>query len=258
MKDLKRCGVQMLVLLAAGAISVGCSSSNATGGTGGSSATGGKGGSSGSGGAGGSGRMCGMPGNPDAGICQVAPCDGQIATFSSADGGIPIMGGLVTWGGAFNRPTYTIDGGNLNIMETASQSDAPQYVGTTLYFFQCTDATAFSGVEFTISGSVSAACQLVFAANDIAHDDKMSDSKGTCDAGSSCYAPNTFVPMAVTSTPTKVQIPWIAGSSVPSVPLNTAQLVGIQWQFTVNATPDGGTAGECDAQLQITDVKFYK
>jgi hypothetical protein len=258
MKDLKRRGLQVLVLLSAGAMTVGCSSSNAGGGTGGSSATGGKGGS-GTGGAGGSGRMCGMPGNPDAGICQVAPCDGVIATFSSADAGIPIMGGLTSWGGAFNRPTYTVENGTLNIIESASQSSDYQYVGTTLYFFQCTDASAWSGVEFTISGSVSAACQLVFAANDIPHDDKVTDpAHGQCDAGSNCYAPNTFVPMAVTSTPSVVQIPWITGSSVPNTPLNPAQLVGVQWQFSVIPTPDGGTPGTCDAELHIKDVKFFK
>lgn len=258
MKDLKRRGLQIVVLLAAGAMSVGCSSSNATTGTGGSNGSGKGGSSSGGGGAGGSGRMCGESGNADAGICQVAPCDGVIATFSSADGGIPIMGGLTNWGGAFNRPTYSIDGGNLTIMETASQGDSPQYVGVTLYFFSCVDASAFSGVEFTVSGSVSDSCQLVFGANDVAHDDHSQDPKGTCDAGSSCYSPNMVVATPITSTATSVKIPWIMGGSVPDVPLDPSKLTGVQWQFTINPTPDGGTSADCTAQLQLSDVKFYK
>ncbi|HXJ20085.1 MAG TPA: hypothetical protein VMT03_07620 [Polyangia bacterium] len=252
MRDLKRRGFQMLVLLAAGAISVGCSSSNQTSGTGGST------GSGGGGGAGGGGRMCGAPADAGAGLCQVAPCDGVIANFSSADGGIPIMGGLTNWGGAFNRPTYSVDSGTLTLMETSSQGATPQYVGVTLYFFSCVDASAYSGVEFTVSGSVSSMCRLVFGANDVAHDDHASDSKGTCDAGSNCYAPNMVVPGTISSTPTTVKVPWIMGGSVPDVPLDPGQLTGIQWQFTIDPAPDGGTPEDCNAQLAISDVKFYK
>lgn len=254
MKDLKWRGFQMLVLLSAGALSVGCSSSNQTAGTGGSNGTGG----SGSGGKGGSGRMCGLEADASAGLCQVAPCDGQIATFSSADGGIPIMGGLTNWGGAFNRPSYSVDNGTLTLTETSSQSSAPQYVGATLYFFNCVDASAYSGVQFTISGSVSSSCHLVFGANDVAHDDHSQDSKGTCDAGSSCYAPNMIVATPITSTPTTVKIPWIMGGSVPDVPLDPGKLTGVQWQFTIDPTQDGGTPMDCTAELQISDVKFYK
>ena len=146
----------------------------------------------------------------------------------------------------------------LNVMEDVAQSSAPQYLGTTLYFNNCVDASAFSGVQFTISGSVSAACQVIFGANDVAHDDKVSDpAKGKCDAGSSCYAPNMPIPMAVTSTPQVMQIPWITGSSVPDVPLDPSHLVGVQWQFTVGPTADGGTAQNCTAELHIDDVKFY-
>ena len=204
MKDVKQVSwLGALVLLAAGALPLGCSSTNGgggTGGKGGGSATGGLG-RSGHGGAGGK-KACGgpPPSSIDAGVCQEAPCDGVIATFSAGDGGIPIMGGVTTWGGIL-KPTYTIDNGTLNIMETASQSNKPQYLGTTLYFNYCVDASQYSGVEFTVSGSVSAACHLIFGANDVVHDDKSSDPKGTCDAGTSCYAPNMMVAGTVSSTP---------------------------------------------------------
>ena len=146
----------------------------------------------------------------------------------------------------------------LNIMETASQSSSPQYLGTTLYFNTCVDASAYTGVQFKISGSVSAACHLIFGANDVVHDDKMSDPKGACDKGSSCYAPNMMVPGTITSTPTVIQIPWIVGSSVPDAPLDPSRLVGVQWQFTVDPTPDGGQPDTCTAELHITDVKLSR
>ncbi len=263
MKDVKQVSWlgAVVLLLGAGALSLGCSSTSgggATGGKGGGSATGGAPGSGGSGHGGAGGKACGgpPPSSIDAGICQQAPCDGVIATFSSEDAGIAIMGGVTTWGGIL-KPTYTIENGTLNIMETASQSSGPQYLGTTLYFNYCLDASQYTGVEFTISGSVSAACHLIFGANDVAHDDKTSDPKGGCDAGSKCYAPNMMVPMAVSGTPATMQIPWISGSSVPDLPLDPSHLVGVQWQFTVDPTPDGGQPGTCTAELHITNVKFY-
>jgi hypothetical protein len=260
MKDLKQASLIAVMLLGA----VGCSSSggsSGTGGKGGGTSTGGapgSGGHGGSAGSGGGGKACGGPAVPaDAGVCQLAPCDGLIADFSSADAGIPIMGGLTSWSGVV-KPTYSVDNGMLNIMEAVSQADHPQYLGTTLYFNNCVDASAYQGVEFTISGSVSAACQVIFAANDVAHDDKLTDkAKGQCDAGSLCYAPNAALPMAVTATPATIKMPWIDGSSVPMVPLDPSHLVGVQWQFTVSPTADGGTPQDCTAELHIDDVKFY-
>jgi len=255
MKDVKQASL-IAALVVAGAF--GCSSSGGTTtGTGGSNASGGSTGSGGHVGSGGA-KACGGPApTADAGVCQQAPCNGLIADFSSEDAGIPIMGGLTSWSGIL-KPTYTLDNGMLNVMEDVAQSSAPQYLGTTLFFNNCVDASAFSGVQFTISGSVSAACQVIFGANDVAHDDKATDmAKGKCDAGSSCYAPNMAIPMAVTSTPQVMQIPWITGSSVPDVPLDPSHLVGVQWQFTVGPTADGGTAQNCTAELHIDDVKFY-
>jgi hypothetical protein len=258
MRDLKRRVFQLLLLMSVGAMSVGCSSSTAKGGTGGSSATGGKGGSGGGGGggAGGAGRMCGLPADAG-GVCASAPCDGVIAKdFSTPDAG-EIQYGVTTWPGPFIKPTYTTDDGTLHIMADFPQTAGPQYIGTTLYFLSCLDASAFTGVEFTISGSITSACQLVFGANDVLHDDHASDSKGSCDAGSKCYAPNMAVKMAVTSTPTAIQVPWITGSSVPDAPLDPSQLVGVQWQFTIGPAADGGTPENCTADLHISDVKFY-
>lgn len=255
MKDVKQASL-IAALVVAGAF--GCSSSGgAKTGSGGSNGSGGTPATGGHGNGGAGGKACGGPApTTDAGVCQQAPCDGLIADFSSADAGIPIMGGLTSWSGIL-KPTYTLDNGTLNIMEDVAQSSTPQYLGTTLYFNNCVDASGFTGVQFTISGSVSAACQVIFGANDLAHDDKASDPKGKCDAGSSCYAPNMAIPMAVTSAPQVMQVPWITGSSVPDVPLDPSHLVGVQWQFTVGPTADGGTPENCTAQLHIDDVKFY-
>ena len=85
MKDVKQVSwLGALVLLSAGAVSLGCSSSNGNGGTGGGSATGGTPGTGGGHGGGAGSKACGGPAPAaDAGVCQLAPCDGVIATFSS-------------------------------------------------------------------------------------------------------------------------------------------------------------------------------
>ena len=53
---------------------------------------------------------------------------------------------------------------------------------------------------------------------------------------------------------------WDEGSGpapVPDAPLDPSRLVGVQWQFTIDPTPDGGQPDTCTAELHITNVKFY-
>ena len=129
-------------------------------------------------------------------------------------------------------------------------------MGTVLYFNTCIDASAFSGIQYDISGSTTG-CTIQYSANDAPHDDHTSDPKGTCTLGSGmCYSPQAAL-AAPTSTVATIMEPWIttAGGS-PSQVLDPTQLTGIQWQFTIPAAADGG-ANTCMASLKITNVKFY-
>ncbi|HVV52309.1 MAG TPA: hypothetical protein VHO06_21760 [Polyangia bacterium] len=244
-------------LLSLGLASVGtagCSSSSGSTGTGGSggahtsgtggSSTTGTGGTTGSGGGGGA-----------ASACTPAPADGVIADFAG-DAGVEIMGGVTTYGGNA-QPNYTISGGTLNVMENFAATASPQYVGTVLYFNNCIDASAFSGVEFDFGGTISG-CTIQYSSNDVPHDDMGTDKKGTCTLGTACYSPQASI-TTVSATAAQVQEPWIttAGGN-PSAVLDPKQLTGIQWQFTIPAAADGGTASACMANLNISQIKFYK
>ncbi len=187
---------------------------------------------------------------------MTAPTNGVIADFvgTAADAGIEILGGLSVYPkGSSSAPTAAINGGALNITENAAATTAAQYVGAVLYFNDCVDASAFTGVEFTLSGSVSG-CTVQYSTNYSGADDETTDPKGSCTLGSgNCYSPQTTLTAAqITTAGTTIQVPWATTGGAPSGPVNKAQLTGIQWQFTIAS----GT-GTCTASLSITNVKFY-
>ncbi len=249
-------------LATAAVVPVACSSDTKNGGSGGTSATGGgsPGGASGQGGGatGGNKATGGNPNMSDAATgcssrTDTAPADGLIADFvgTAADSGIEIMGGVTTYGGTA-KPTATISGAALHITEDVAATSAAQYVGTVLFFNDCVDASAFKGVEFTISGTMTAGCSMQYSTNYSGADDVSTDPKGSCTLGTgNCYSPQKAVTLP--TTPTAVQVAWAdATGGNPVGAVNTKELTGIQWQFTVAA---GSVA--CTADVTITGVKFF-
>ncbi len=255
-----------------------CSSSNSTTGSGGSAATtGGSTSTAGSPGTGGSGpASTGTGGNTPTGTggatstgttggatsaagstalgctstnTDVAATGALIADFAG-DAGIEIKGGTSTYGGTA-APTISTSGGALTITENAAATTSPQYVGAVLYFNNCVDAHTSAGVQFTISGTVSAGCTVQYSTNYTAADAAATDPKGSCTLAS-CYSPQKT--LTIPATATQMQIAWAdtgtAGSPVGAVDPTT--LTSIQWQFTIAA----GT-GTCTANLSITNVKFF-
>jgi len=181
---------------------------------------------------------------------NTAPSDGLIADFASADAGIEIMGGTSTYSGD-GAPTATITDGALHITENRAATTAPQYVGAVLYFNNCVDASAFTGVQFTISGSITG-CTMQYSTNYSAADDATTDTKGSCTLGSgNCYSPQTTITTSITTTDTQVQVPWAKTGGAPSGPVDPKTLTGIQWQFTIQT-------GTCVADIMVKNVKFYQ
>jgi hypothetical protein len=126
-------------------------------------------------------------------------------------------------------------------------------VGTVVFFDECVDATSFKGVQFTISGTMSAGCTMQYSTNHSAADDVTSDPKGSCTLGAGkCYSPQKAV--TISDTDTDVQVAWTGGLNAgnPNVPVDPAQLVSVQWQFTIAK----GT-GSCVADITVKNVKFY-
>lgn len=271
----KRAFVGIVGLVSAGLLSVGCSSSNNTTGTGGSSGSAGtSGGTAGTNGGGGTnssgGGTTGTGGTTATVGCQIsdAPASATIAEFASADGGVAIPGGISAYGGTGSTPTYTISGGTLNIMDTVVATSAAQYVGLVIYFnagtsgSDCTDATAYQGVQFDISGTLTggSGCSVQYSTNDSEHSDSttknaagtQNDPKASGPAGS--YSPQVGVTLSATSTP--MMVPFATTGGSPSGPIDHAKITGVQWQLTVNAAADGGTS-MCDLNMAVDNVKFY-
>ncbi len=104
-----------------------------------------------------------------------APADGLIADFTNANGGgIRIPGVIVTYAApkvaGLGAATYTTSEGALNVKVKAAPTSTPQFLGVVVAFNNCIDASGFSGVQFTISGSLSG-CTMQYATGDVEHQD---------------------------------------------------------------------------------------
>ncbi len=245
-------------LLAAGFVANGCGSSNSSSGKGGASGSAGSTGTGGasSAGAGGAHIGCSM---------SDAPASATIADFSSADGGLEVLGGIVTYGG-ISAPMYSLTGGALQITEQVVTGAAIQYVGLVIYFngnptgTDCVDATAYTGIQFDISGTLTGpGCTVQYSTNDAEHETNATDDpKGYCAKADNCYAPQLPIP-SLMSAPVTTKVDFAGGATTPGNPavdIDKTKITGVQWQLTVPAAADGGPP-ECDLALTIDNVKFY-
>jgi hypothetical protein len=200
---------------------------------------------------------------------STAPANGLIADFSDVGGGaklagIEVSGKIVTYAGhklgGPGSPTYTTTGGALNIRVSAAPTSTPQFLGAVVSFNNCIDASAFVGVQFTISGSFSG-CTMQYATGDVEHQDvTMASTFATGPVGS--YPPqNRIAAGDLTSTPRTIKAPFV-GSDIqgsPRTALDASKLIFTLWQFSVPvAAEDGGENPKCTGNITIDDIKFYR
>jgi len=278
MKDIRqRAFVGFIGLAAAGLISLGCSSSNPSSGTGGS--TGHTGGTTGTGGtsSGTGGTSSGTGGGGGATVAcnggvTTPPAADLITDFSDAvqaDGGTTItfgssstvQGGIATFQNpASTAGTAKIASGALTYTATVSMAgtggDAYPYSGFAVYMNgpACIDGSQYTGVQFTISGDVGT-CSLVFSFNDAEHGvattSPTGETRATGPSGS--YSPQKAV--TVSSTPATVMVKFsdpTGGSPATSVdPMN---LTAVQFQLGNSST----STAPCTGSITVDDIKFYK
>jgi hypothetical protein len=259
-------------------------SSTGNGGSGGSS-TGGSGGSS-TGGSGGSGtdaaslKTCVVPPSPDGGGAPITDfskaCGGDGGANQVCFGAYPGF-----YGGAFNPPFATSTnsmimdgGGGCNTFGTQSTfgvtldttamtwnwtGTVGGYDGDGFYFGNCVDASGYSGIEFTLSGTLGAgasvdagaAAQMEFSA--LTLENVTVDAGGACAHGSTCDPANYLFDVPAASK--TIQVPWSSlTGGMPDATFDPAHITGIQWQLPWPCT----ATGTYTVNVTFTNVQFYK
>ncbi len=187
-------------------------------------------------------------------LTESAASDGRIATDH-------LLGSVVTYPvGDPSAPRVTATGGGLHVTAHAPVTEKAQYVGVMVPFPKCTDASAFTGVRFSLRGSYKG-CSLQYATNDGEHQDR-NTAAAYATGGRGAYPPQTqFTSSQITSVAQTVSVPFSGQEDIrgnPPLPLDKSKLTGVLWQFTVSPAgniEDGTTA--CVADIDIDDVKFY-
>lgn len=188
-------------------------------------------------------------------------CDAVVGCGPSNTNAVPQGGRLDDIPGRFSTfgvpaPTVTTNGA-LHITVNAPPTSQFRVVLAVDHFDSCIDTTAFTGVRFNISGTVSGCALLHFVEDSVhLHDDGIPMSSGSHGTGpeGSVPANASLTDGAATLLAETKTIPFgnLAGS-VPATPLDRAKVTGLGWAF-INLPSQ---PGDCVADLTIDDVSFY-
>jgi hypothetical protein len=115
----------------------------------------------------------------------------------------------------------------------------------------CVDVSQYTGVSFTISGTLSDGCTIQFSTTDAEHN-LVSDG-GTCTLAS-CY-PSAYI-FTLPSDPTDMTVKFTqqtgGGADPSAAAVDPTQVKGVQWQVNPPAM------GMCMGTVTIDNVKLVK
>jgi hypothetical protein len=250
-------------LMGLGLVSIGCATNdtNSSGGSGGSSAKGGSNGSGGSsskGGSTGSGGSSSGSGGSSSGsggstVACAAPTADLITDFGT--GTYPVGAPYKGADTGLTAPTVDTSGGSLAItVATGAPSTMYPYAYIGLPFNACVDASTYTGVKFTASGTLNAGCTIQFSVVDKEH--STTTNNGTCTG--SCYASAKI--FTLPSSPSTVMVAFAdqtggGTGSATAAAVDPMNILNVQWQLNV---PTGDASGGCTGNVTIDDVSFYK
>jgi hypothetical protein len=196
---------------------------------------------------------------------SVAPTNGLIADFDdAATGGIAIPGAIVTFlepkVGGPGSPIYSTSGGALDIKVNVTPTATPQFAGLVVRFNNCIDASAFTGVRFTIRGAFSG-CSLQYATGDVDHEDVAMGAPLAAGPIGSYPPQNRIAADDLTSASRTIMAPFartdIQGS--PSKPIDATKLISVLWVFIVPVATEGDDGNQmCTGNVTIDDIRFYR
>ena len=155
------------------------------------------------------------------------------------------------------KPVVDTSSGALTIMlDSGMATTMYPYAYAGLPFSACTDASAYKGVKFNISGTISSGCTIQFSTVDREHNTVANN--GTCDPSTatnmSCYASSMVFSLPSDAGDVTVNFAdQMGGGADPNAAaVDATQILGIQWQFNIPAD------GSCTAMVTIKNVSFTK
>lgn len=129
------------------------------------------------------------------------------------------------------------------------------YAGFGLAFPSCSDASAFAGVQFVMSGRLSAGCTIQFMLEDRPHTSP-GDGVGTCTAPV-CYSGSALFTLPATATEVTILFSDIGAGSPATPTVVPAEATAVQWLVNV-PVGDGAVSGGCTGQVTIDSVAFVR
>jgi len=147
-------------------------------------------------------------------------------------------------------PKPTVADGALTIdIDTGTASTDYPWAFAALAFNGCADGSAYQGVAFNISGTLSEGCTIQFSAVDKQHN--LVKDGGTCTVAS-CYPSSKIftLPADATDITVKFADQTGGGADTGAMVVDPKQLMAIQWQINVPK------AGSCKGSLKIDNITF--
>jgi hypothetical protein len=196
----------------------------------------------GSGGTGGAGFAC----------ANTLPTAALITDFSNlvpatSGNNFTFAGGVLGGTFSYQPNALTLDTVTNTVLNVKGNIKA--YDGFGLYFNTCYDASAYTGISFSVKGNAGPTGKLNFRVqtnSNTAID--ATNKKGTCVASNpadtypDCHASAFDIPVTATATTITVMWAQLAGG-VPTAAVTGKDIVGLEWAFNWTPGAVGGTAG---------------
>jgi hypothetical protein len=194
----------------------------------------------------------------DASNTTRAPANGLVATFMGPTGGSNIAGDVVGLGDP--ALTFTTDGALHVTFNGHARSTTPGPL-LAYRFRDCVDALAFTGVQFSISGSLSG-CSLHYFTEDSVHLEDDGDPMAHTEHGvgrPGALAPSVSLAAGqITPVPQTLRVAFVSqAGGAPARAINPGKITGLGWAFSADASTAAGGPPPCVADLTIDDVRFY-
>jgi hypothetical protein len=228
--------------------------------------------------------ICGVPPSPDGGFAPIIDfstiCPGDAGAALGCFGAYPAFyGGTYTFASTTDQlpnpdaglycAVYGSQSTFSTIIDTATKSwdwsgTVAGYSGGGLYIGPCANASSYSGIQFSISGTLGITAGDAGASTQVQLQVSQLEDWATASAGGTCLSadggPGTGCSPAVYSfdlpaTPTEIQVPWASlTGEAPDTIFDQAHIIQIQGQLPWPCT--GGTPYSANVSIQA--VQFYK